>query len=417
MQQTEPALLEPEAKKSSAPIRCIKPPGALPSTLRALAEGDKNPVPVDVGMGIGVNGGFAVSGLTSGGETHAFVFFTNGRGREKKIDLGRVHGAVEPPLLANYGPHLLVAVIDNDAMNTRIRLAKISNISGTSEVTWGPESQAARDESTSVSLTHVTGSQPARALLVWDDFERARSRSRIQGLWFSPDSMAAEALPQTISQPDQDVVEPRLLARSSGGAWLTWLAYGKMSGDLGPRVADAPLVSEPPRWLEVRKLGSNDKKWGESLRVSSESGRVLTYDIGAQGERLIVASRGESAGDTFEFTPVDLRLIALDGSVQRGSLQEREIGPGAPLILSGTPADAAWLTAKGHDQELLWGSFDVAGTITDFREEAALEGAIPLARVGNEMLLVKPTGLDLELSSWLCNQEKPPAAPASPQSR
>ena len=285
-------LLEPKKKKSNTPVRCVRPAGALPSTLRASTSSDQKPVPVDVGMGVSLSSGFAVSGLSNDAETHAFVLFTDGRGSEKQTDLGRVHGAVEPPLLARYGSDLLVAVIDNDAMNTRIRLAKISNISGSSQVTWGPEVQAARDESTSLSLIHVPASEPPRALLVWDDFERSRSRSRILGLWFSPDSMTAEALPQTFSGASEDVVEPRLITRSNGGAWLTWLAYGKMSSELGPRLADAPLVSEPPRWLEVRKLGPSDRKWGEGLRISPETGRVLTYDVGSIGEELsVVLSR------------------------------------------------------------------------------------------------------------------------------
>ena len=103
--------------------------------------------------------------------------------------------------------------------------------------------------------------------------------------------------------------------------------------------------------------------------------------------------------------------------MRQSSLGQREIGPGAPLILSGPPTDANWLTAKGHDQELLWGFFDSTGKITDFREEAALEGYIPLARAQNELLVMKPIGLDLELTSWRCGPEKqnrPPAAPTSP---
>lgn len=405
-------LLEPDRPKKVVESRCLPVVESKPLVLRAVAaDAGQGPSAVEVGSVVSFGSGFAVAGLNTGAATSAFVTWADGQGRQKTIQLGRVHGAVEPPVLAAAGPHLVVALIDNDAMNTRIRLARIAPANGESEVTWGPEVQARRDESSGVSLAILgEGETNLRGLLAWDDFSRSTSRSQLRGLWFSPGSMKAEGGQFALSPASEDSVEPRLASRRDGGAWLSWIAYDQVSPVTGPREPDRPLVEEPPRRLHLASLGRGDTKFSSARTLSSSGSSVLAFDTAALGNDLLVAYRVERSGSKAGDESLELRRVTLGGAVAEGAVGSSELGPGAPLILSDSNSKSAWLLARGEEQQVLLGEFDDAVNVLSFREEPGLEGQIPTLRSGTRLFSMRPDGMDLRFSLSDCFGAAPPSA-------
>lgn len=413
--EVELPLLEPEAARKNLPSRCSPVSESRPFVLRAdSGDSKRSASAVEVGDVIALGDAFAVAGLRSGAATSVFVTWVDGYGKQKTIDLGKVHGAVEPPLLAATGSNLIVAVTDNDAMSTRIRLARIADPQGEGQVTWGPEVQARRDESAGVSLAVLRGkpgSEP-RALLAWDDFSKASSRSQVRGLWFSPRSMQATGGPVALTPAEQDSVEPKIAPRPGGGAWLTWISYAEMQSPSGPRELDSPLVEEPPRMLNVAVLGGGDSKFGASHVLSPLQARVLAFDAAPQGDELLVAYRAEDPQQTLDQSSIRLSRVTPGGAVTEGGLSAAQLGPGAPLILSSSSSGASWLVARGEEQQLLLGEIDKGLNVPDFGEEPSLEGQIPLLRRENRLLLMAPDGLDLRFSQSDC-LAKPTSSGAS----
>lgn len=398
---TDLPLLDPdEGPKRDLPKRCKALPGGQIMTLRAR-DGKANS-PVEVGGATAVSQGFVVGGLRAGDESRAFVAWTDGRGQTRTVELGRVHGAVDAPIVTADGADVFALVVDNDAGHTRLRLARVSAIASQPQVTWGPEASARRGETSYFGLAALPSfeeSTPASGLLVWDDFEKSTSRSRIVGLPFSPQTMKATGAEAVLSPPDDDAVWPQLVNRGNGFL-LAWLSYREMAEDQEPGL-DEPLVKEPPRVLRVVALDGQGRAQGEPLDVTPPAAHVLAYEISSQGDgSLLVASRLARGGQAID--SIDLRVVGTDGSVSVSTLTHERLGPGAPLALGSKGPGKGWILARGDEQELLFGFVDGPQTVRDFEEEPDLEGKIPLARAAGDLFAMEPRGLDLRLSVYRC---------------
>lgn len=401
----EPALLDPEEPARDLPSRCKARPGSQPVTIRARAGGGGGPAAVDVGTAAPLPSGFVLGALRTEKETKAFASWIDGAGGEQVVDLGQVHGAVEAPSVVPVGKDALIVVPDNDAGHTRLRLAKLGFVGGKSQVTWGAEVRARRGETSYFSLASgpsgADGSK-GNALLAWDDFDQGSLKSQVRGLLFSTSTMKAPAPEKALTGADEDAVWPQVLPRK-GGYYLTWLSYGALDpSKIGPSESGG-LVEEPPRSIKVALLDSSGKSLGEPLSLTPANAYVLAYDIALAGDQLLVASRSTDQGRVLEGEPIVVQQVGPDGSVTTRPVEHPRLGPGAPLFLAGPSDEKPWLFARGPDQEVLFGKVGVSGEISGFEEEPSLEGMIPVARSGDDVLSLQPDGLDLRLSVYRCS--------------
>lgn len=391
-------LLEPLAQRGKEGKHCVISAATRWATLRA--QGGRESV-VEVGEAVPVAGGFAVSILESGAQAEAAVFWTNGRGREQWISLGRVHGAVEAPLLAVHGKTVIAAVMDSDASQMTLRLIQITGLEAQVKLVRGPEVLAQRDESQGLDLLVFKGDSAGAGLLVWDHFDKSSSRSQIRALSFSAATMKAEGREFAISSPELDVVSPRLAAGEQG-VFLSWLRYGKMPkiGALGATDSGG-LIEEPPRQLEALMLRVDGRVLQAARPLSEPGKRVSAYDLTVHKSDLIVAYRGNDVDGQLGDVPINLLRLGPDGAVHRGAAGHSLLGPGAPLLL-GQEAEEPWLAARGQDQELLLARISEVSSGVELQPETELSGKIPLTRAGSRLLTMRSEGINLKLGAADC---------------
>lgn len=408
-----PELLEPSVPKVVRSSRCRPEPASRSLTLRAEpGRTDVGPEgaaePVEVGNVVEFSGGFAVAILRGVGQIHAQVEWFDARGRERKVDLGVVHGGVEPPSLLSIGNALIVAVPDSDAGHSTLRLAKVQQKGEEFEVTWGPSIQRHRGDRETFSMAAAVSEAPSaidvdiQVNVAWDSPDRSSLRSSIHGLRFSSASMKTTSPETVISPPGVDAVAPLLIVRS-GGVWLLWTAYGPVSSLRSQPGLNESLVDEPPQSLMVQPLDDRLKATATVVELSSKGTDVLSFDGAATGTASLVAVfRTAPQGHPIGESPILTRHLLADGSVEHGLIEHDLLGPGAPVLLKG-PLDASpWLVARGIEEEVLLGRVEEDARINSFEEEPSLDGTIPLLRQGNRLVTMRPRGLDLELSLFEC---------------
>jgi|GEM_PF-2841253 len=388
-------LLEPQKEKRAS--RCRRLPSSQPITLRSEAGGGKKAA-VEVGQAVQHGEGFAIAYLRAGSKTEASVAWTDGKGKQREVSLGVIHGAVEPPLLVSFRDQLLAAVIDNDATSSNIRLARVGGLQGTSpQVVWGPEVQTQREEHQGLSLSVAPSGESAA--LAWDSYDKSSATSGVHVLRFAPETMKELGPARRLSPTGTDAVEPRLVLQDAGG-WLAWLEYGKL--DPGAAKSGAALVTEAPRTLRAVRLDSSGAPMGEPQALSGKETHVLAYDV-AGNEALTVAYRDEQLARPLGKSSILLSSLGLSGSTDKGELNPAKLGPGAPELFPGSGSDV-WLFSRGEDQQVIWGVLSGAAEKVKFEEDSALDGQIPLSLSQGRLLAVRPSGLDLELSVFDCNE-------------
>lgn len=407
-QPTEPdrELLEP-AEQAKPMGRCRDLVDLKGLSLRASTSASNGPVPVEVGDVTDAFDGIAVGVLRSGSESKVAVEWFDGKGREAQIDLGVVHGGVEPPRLLGLEDALIVALTDNDAGHSTIRLAKITRSGSEFAVTWGAQVQRRRSESLGLSLAASPAEKGSKSevqvALVWEASEPRTLKSVLKGLTFSPATMEVVTPDKQISLPSDDAAEP-LLSSSRRGFWLTWLSYGTPPVQ-GPARDSTGLVDEPSRTLKIQRLGAGLEPLGEGLNVSQRD--VLAFDgTESQGAFVTFYRDGSKAPDGR--SSLHGSRIFDDGSMEHGEVTTDSSGPGAPLILAG---DEPWLLSTGKEDEIFLAT--VSGPLDQIRlaEEGNLLEMIPLHRSGSRLVAMRPQGLDLEITLLECGSPPSKAAP------
>lgn len=406
--EEERELLEPLEQTGNYSRRCKPQPGTQAVTLRASESGRMSGSvgagAVEAGGAVAVDGGFVVGTLRTERETNAELLYLDGRGGSKVTLLGRVHGSVEPPQVAAVGGDAMVALVDNDAGHTRLRLAKVTKVATEGKVTWGPEVEVRRGETQSFSLNILpqnSENAPPRALLAWDDFDQASLRSSVRGLLVDVQSMKALGTPYEISPPKEDATTPQILAGAEGGgAFSVWLAYQDSTGERRPSEV---LVDEPPKSLRVQRLDSEGKPQGKPLVVSRAASNVLVYDAKmATQDTLAVAYREADSGRDEGSSPVQLAVVSLDGSVRSHTASHDELGLGAPALFVSGKAGTLWLSARARESDVLLGSLGTSGEVEEFGLELELKERMPLAGHEGRLLVMEPDGLDLRFSAVFC---------------
>lgn len=396
-------LLEP-AKTSVSSSACRLLPQA--STLRAR-DGKADAQSVEVGEAVYYSGGLAVAAIRQGSESRALLFLVEDQGRSYEIDLGRVFGAVPFPLVAAEGDQVFVAISDNEATSGRLRMARLEPSVGASSILWGPSFSTARDESEGQSL--ALGSKDV--VLAWDDYENAVERSRIRLVRVDRTTLKERGPVQTVSLPDEDAVEPEV--EFVGGRW--GLSYVRLDVDLRAMVQSA-LVDEPKRSLVASLLGRAGEREHAPIEVSLPDEQLLSHASASWGRLAsrhatassegaadqdggwAVAYRAAPLGGQVDRHSVRWVELAPDGSMKRSRIAHDGLAPGAPSLL-GARGDL-WFLSPGDDSQLL---ATAAPGRAELRPLDGLDGAWALARRGQRLATMKPSGLDFVIQQAECS--------------
>lgn len=407
--------------------------GDVGTTTTSGDAGDDEPdLPFAVEMGYAVrhDDEFVVSALRAkGSATHAVIALVplSGRGG-KEVDLGRTHGDVEPPRLANRGAELVAVVPDSDATGSVLRVAALKPGSA-SVVTWGGQIAEGRDESKVFDVELGD----ARGIVVWDHLDKKREKSAVSVATFPHDAVATLSAPRQLSAAEEDAEGPQLAPRP-GGFWLSWLSRprkadaGKSapasSAALPPSSSvDPPLVALERRSLLLAPLDANGSLVGKPTTVTAVGSQVLAYElVGVADGAALVAWRDDEAAPGAEGHTLHLAHVSAAGSVSRSALSDDSVGAGvASLLVDAAPAANSpplWLVSGSVSDETALVSLDARGAPSDsLRSEPEVRSAEPLAVHGGRLLVGRPHGLSLELSILTCQRGRPPqpGADAAPE--
>ncbi len=334
------------------------------------------------------------------------------------IDLGAVHGNVDPPDLASGGDAVVALVHDTSTKGAKLRLAKLGP---KSTVTWGAEVEEGKDES------HVANVEigKERGVVVWDAFDKGKKHSVVLALTFAPADVSNATRPRELSLEGMDAEAPRVVRRP-GGFWAAWVEHAADARAPKPPAAPAPSGStavDPPvvalgqRALCIVPLDENGAPAGPPKHVSAENSHVLVFDIApAQDGGLLVAWRDDDTAPGSEQKAAVLAHVRADGSVERHEASDERVGAGAPvLIVDPSPPDAkadrAWLSVESISDASRIAALGDSGEIADTLDTDPLLGnADPLALFRGHMLIARPRGLAIELGVLDCRRG-PPAPP------
>ncbi len=416
----------PEASASApskeAPPRCIARPSTKSFSIRGgdqaageVVAGIDQPFAVEIGSGVALAEGFAVAALGERDKSsHALVAITNPEAtRGRLVDLGPLHGQIEPPHLAVSPAGLLAAVVDNDASSSTLRLARLDEVGDRIDVVWGPEVQQGRDDSNAASLA----ASGKGAVLVWDDRDSSRGHSVLRGIHFDPSDFERATKPRDLSPPDDDAEAPAVVARP-GGYWLAWVSYGKLpkSPAKTPATgqvesdADEGDLSEPgivdivPRRLRLAPMGADGLLAGEPRFLSPEGSHVLVFDlVPAEDGGVFVAWRDDPTAFGSEGGTISLARVGPDGSVKNHEAADERVGAGLPFLLRDESTGSAYVSVGGAEGATLLGLLEPDGSVRDFEPERALRSRQTLAVRAGKVLVGMPRGRDVELGIVTCS--------------
>ncbi len=385
------------------------------------------PFAVEIGDAAAFQKGFAVAALEStGNETRALVAtLSSDAARGKVVDLGRVHGDVEPPRLAARGADVFFALADHAPSSARLRVGLVPGGGDRAAgLTWGFETSRAGRGASAFDLA-VTSK---RGLLVWDEVDARGERQLLRLASFSLDNLGAVTEPRTLGVGSLDQEMPEVVPRGAG-YWLAWVAAGPQARPAAragtrekPRPAasgDAPesVLEFGNRWIEIVALDENAAPLGAPQAVTPRDRHVLIFDLApaADGGALL-AWRDDDSAPGSESRIVHLARVTASGAVERSVIDHDDVGAGAPsLIADTTPAAASWLALESVTHETRLAALTPKGGVLDeLAAESAIGNGDALAASEGRLLLSRPRGLGAELFVVACKPRAPKGAAAAP---
>lgn len=390
-------------------------------------EGAAQPFAVEVGEAAALRTGFAVAALhSSGHETRALVAtLASDATRGKTVDLGRVHGDVEPPRLAARGSDVVFALADHEPSSARLRVGMLADGGGAAQLTWGFQTSRTGRGASAFDLA-VTAK---RGVLVWDELDARAQRQSIRLASFSLENLGAVTPPRTLGGANTEQEMPEVVQRGAG-YWLAWIASAPQpapgSGPEKPKPAPAASVegSEPVlefgnRWIELVALDENAAPTGAPQAVTPRDRHVLIFDLAptADGGALL-AWRDDDSAPGSESRIVHVARVSASGGVERSVIDDEDVGAGAPSLIT-DPASGApsWLALESVTHETRLAALTPKGGVLDaLRADGAIGSGDVLAARDGRLLLARPRGLAAELFVVTCKPGAPsPAAGALPR--
>jgi len=401
------------------------------------ADGIALPFAVELGAAVGTPRGFAVAGLRERGEgTGAFIaligFDTRGG---RIVDLGAIHGNVDPPKLVSAGSELFTLVAESDAGGRTLRLGRLRHSGKHTDLTWGAELPQRRGESQAAALAV----SESRGLVVWDEWVNTAGRSVVRASSFSIQEPSQAESPRLLSPEESDVEGPQVVG-GARGYWVAWISHtsydppdagsarsGHQRGRraepeaIGSAEPSRPVVDLGQRWLEVARLDAAGKAGTPPLLVTPRESHVLVFQLAlAPNGNAWLAWRDDHTCPGVERGKVSLARVSADGSIERNVVEDQRLGAGAPtLLVDAEPPpgrEPAWLGLGAVD-----GATELAVIERNVRLGTPLQpaigirGAEPLVLRGGRMLLARPRGKAAELSVVECRMRRvaPSAIPAA----
>lgn len=410
----------------SKPFVCEPNPGGEAFTLGSTNGADEDddsgldiPFAINVGDGLALEGGFAVTAVDGRGSRTQAILGLMGidAQRSQKIDLGRVYGDVDPPRVAGNAERLVLAMADMDAAGRTLSLARVDAPLKRPTVTRGSDVSVAGSPSTLFSLA-LNGNQ---GVLVWDQEERSSDFSEVALMTFSVQSLTFAGKPMVVSGKRVSADSPRVLSRP-GGYWVTWVqagadvapagngANGKAAKKLSASFGDdhLNLVDMGTRELRALMLDVEGRPTGKPLRVAEGESHVVAYDVGLLDDgAALLAWRDDDTTPGVESQIVRLARVGVDGHVDFYRIEDESIGVGAPQLLVDTsvpPQDRVWLALVNTGERTsiikLLPNGKPTGLIV---ADAELGVANPLLRHQGRLLLVRQRGRGVDMEAIHCS--------------
>lgn len=421
-----PSASAPSPGPNSAPDRChagakgafftIGKPGSR-APLDADDQETAQPFAVEVGDATAFQTGFAVSALEStGSETRALVAtVSSDAARGTVVDLGRVHGDVEPPRLAARGSDVFFAVADHGPSNARLRVGMVlGEGGGAARLTWGFETAWTGRGASAFDLA-VTSK---RGLLVWEDVEARAERQLVRLASFALDDLRAVTKDRTLDVGSAEQEMPEVVPRGAG-YWLAWVASSPQqrpgasarSPDKSPPL---PAASAAPsesvlefgnRWIEIVTLDENGAPTAAPQAISPRDRHVLVFDLAATaGGGALLAWRDDDSAPGAESRIVHVARVTASGGIERSVIDHDDVGAGAPsLITDAASAAPSWLALESvtHDTRVA-ALTPKGGLLDELAAESAIGNGDALAARDGRLLLARPRGLAAELFVVAC---------------
>jgi hypothetical protein len=378
------------------------------------------PFATRVDSALALDDAFAVGGLsTEKKATEAFVGWVPLDGSPgRRVGLGTVHGDVDPPLVAGRGRSVVVAVSDMDAGGGMLRLHRLD--------------EGADKASGDVSITgveHDAGSALAAAeqgaLLVW-------GAKRAQGVGLKVASLNQSG-PLVAPAPREldgtlGAESPALVARP-GGFWLAWVSEQPSAGerrdagarpatprsvtagradagaDAGPDGEEGPLIDAGARVLVVLPLDGAGKPTGSPRSVTAANAHVVGFEAALlPGGALALTWREDDASPGAESGPPVLARVALDGAIQRGTLEDEDLTAGLPALLAEPSASGrVWVALESASGGTRVGVVKESGLGLELLVgDPLLRGADVLAAGAGKLLVSRSRGRAVELAVLEC---------------
>jgi hypothetical protein len=388
-------------------------PSAAPSPADPAdeAEDDLAPFAVEVGQGTVFDGGFAAGALRDADGGSVAIVATigfDGQGG-KLVRLGRSRGDLDPPVVAGAGASVLAAMVQPNAGGRVLKIAKVTG----SDVAWGAEIPAGRDESLAVDLA---ASGP-RAVLVWSDSSADDKHSSILLASFDVATLRSVTRARPVSPPSRDADTPRLKARP-GGTWLAYLVRGedrKKKGKATDDDEDTASGGEPiiNHWVEVVPLDEDGAPAGAPRAVTPRDGHVLAYDLelGDDGSAL-VAWRDDDTPSGSGGGRLSVVVARLGGVSEARVIEDEGGGAGVPDLLPG------WLAVTSATGRTKLAPMNGKGELGgELGADASLGSGELLAAAKDVILVARTAGKAMKLGVVRCAIApgvSPPAAPAPP---
>ncbi len=407
-----------------APPRCVEPSrGAAFLIGQPSSEADAGeraldlPFAVEIGRAALHGEGFVVTALRSvAGQTRAVLAsVTSDAAGGRLIELGRVHGDVDPPRLSARDGRLVVGVVDHDATSTIVRLASISQLGAEPQITWGALPRIGNDESQAFDL----GLGASRGVLVWDEFRKEDGHGTLWSLTFGVDDPGSVTPARLVSVKGADTEAPRLILRE-GGYWLAYVAHARgerrKGGQPSPDIDLESLVELGERWVELMRLDESGVRVGEPLRVS-RGGNALVFDLAPGPDNSAwIAWREDATSPGVERRAIWLASVDAAGQVKQHVVEDDRVGAGVPRLFPAASAPrAGWLMLGTVGDRTSFAPLGADLVLIEPLASDPLVGAGEvLAARGERLLVATPRGLSAELSVRDCQLGvAPPSAPSA----
>ncbi|HYO98073.1 MAG TPA: hypothetical protein VER33_26395 [Polyangiaceae bacterium] len=343
----------PLAPKSSAAPRCRPIPGA--SLVLGTAHGKapvlddahedaeiELPFSVELGAAHSAASGFALGGIESrAGANHAFVAWLDAsRGLGKSVELGRIFGDVEPPVVTVQGDRWLVALADSDAAGGVLRVLSLAAPFTADSVVRGAEITGVRRDASGFALA----ASESGALLAWTLVEKGAPRLAVAGI--EPATAKLRGAPRLLPvSPLGEPEAPRLVPRP-GGYFLTYIVRGSAHE---PRL-QAPvqgvetLMEEGPSAIEIVPLDAAGQPLSAARGLTPRDARVIAFDLASTpAGGVLLIYRNEPGGKGLDPPDLQVVLTRADGTVEQRTWEVGD-SAGLPSILRdpAPPSHTAW---------------------------------------------------------------------------